>query len=91
MPVAEVDAAQLQDRDACGILFLSPVLLELLLQLHHHQREVVADEVRAADDEEATDQIVEGIMMISTAARTPTRLSSRAANTAPPVAPTKKT
>ena len=36
-------------------------------------------------------KMVEGIMMISTVARMPTTLSSRAASTAPPVAPMKKT
>ena len=36
-------------------------------------------------------KIVEGIMMIRTVARIPTKLSSRAASTAPPVAPMKKT
>ena len=91
MPVAEVDAAQLEDRDRLGIGLLAPVLLQLLLELHDHEGEVVADEVRAPDDQEAPRQIVEGIMMISTVARTPTTLSSRAARTAPPVAPTKKT
>ena len=36
-------------------------------------------------------KIVEGIMMISTVVRMPTMLSRRAASTAPPVAPMKKT
>ena len=55
VPVAEVDVAQLQDRDLFGIGLLAPVLLQLLLELDHHEGEVVADEVRAPDDHEGAE------------------------------------
>ena len=55
MPVAEVDIAELQDRDLRGIGLLPLVLLLLLLELDHHEREVVADEVGAADDHEGAE------------------------------------
>ncbi len=55
VPVAEVDVVELQDRDGLGIRGLAPVLLLLLLELEDDEGEVVADEVRAADDHEAAD------------------------------------
>ena len=55
VPVAEVDVVELQDRDGLRIGRLAPVLLLLLLELEHDEGEVVADEVRAADDHDAAD------------------------------------
>ena len=70
VPVAEVDVAQLQDRDVGRIGLLALVLLLLLLELDHHQGEIVRMKC-ALRMIMKPPMMVEGIMMISTAARTP--------------------
>ena len=72
------------------VVRLAPVLLQLLLELDDDEGEVVADEVRAADDHEAPDDGRRDHRRSARPARGPKAWSRPAESTAPPVAPMKK-
>ena len=72
-----------------GVGQLAIVLVDLLAEFGDHERQVVPDELRAAQDQQPP-MSVDGTTSTMTAVRGPNASVSNAASSAPPVAPMKK-